>query len=188
MKKLYSIIPAAVVVAVLLQVTAEAQILAPNRPAARNGRGTQQQGSNGRDQQNFANDPNKRTDQQARTANAIETLYVGLFQNQVGLNDEQLVRTSPLLGAYIRQQLMRVDRKTNMRAVLESMINQNASADAIQEQVRLLDQVDVQLQNQERKFLADIDPLLSVMQRAKLRVFLYQTAQRIQRRTQESAQ
>ncbi len=172
----------------LLQLTAEAQVLTPNRPAARNGRGAQQQGSNGRGPQNAADDPNKRTAQQTRTANLIETTYLVGFQAQVGLNEDQSLKAGPLLQAYIRQQLNMVDRKTNMRIVLEAMVNQGASPDDIQEQVRLLDQVDAQLQNRERKFYADIDPQLTVIQRAKLRIFIYQTAQKIQKRIQESAQ
>jgi len=161
-----------------MHLTAGAQVLAPNRPAAR---------SDERGTQSRIEESNKRTNQQINTANTIETVYLVGFQTQVGLNEEQSIIAGPLLRAYIRQQLMLVDRKTNMRATLENMVTQGAPPEEIQEQVRLLDQVDAQLQNRERKFYADIDPKLTVLQRAKLRIFLYQTSQKIQKRVQESA-
>lgn len=124
----------------------------------------------------------------AQTANAkyVEATYIGMFQTQVGLSDDQIIQASVTLQTYIRNQLMLADNKANVLNVLEQLLKKGASTDEMQAELDLLTTMENRLVNTERTFFKDIDPQLTILQRAKLRVFLKQTNQLIHDKIHES--
>jgi hypothetical protein len=130
----------------------------------------------------------KRTEQQVRTARAIERAYLVGFQNQVGLSDEQSLKLSTVLADYVQRQLMLADRKTNAMNRLKELNDQNASDEVLQPQIELLNQTKAQLVNSENRFFNEINPQLTVQQQVRLQLFMKTTEQRIRARIQESQQ
>jgi hypothetical protein len=130
----------------------------------------------------------KRTEQQIRTARAIERQYLVRFQNQVGLSDEQSLKLSSLLADYVQRQLMLADRQTNAMKRLQELNDQHASDEELKPQMELLNQTNAQLVNSENRFFNEINPQLTVPQQARLQLFMKRTEQRIRAAIQESRQ
>jgi len=130
----------------------------------------------------------KRTEQQMKTARAIERQYLVRFQNQVGLSDEQSLKLSSVLADYVQRQLLLADRQTNALKRLQELNDQHASDEELQPQMELLNQTKAQLVNSENRFFNEINPQLTVPQQARLQLFMKKTGQRIQAAIRESRQ
>ena len=139
------------------------------------------------DQPNQPN-PAKRNPQVQRNkvANAVVDHYLGGFQKGVGLDDDQTRKFSPRLGNYVRQQLTLADRRNQAMSRLKELNEQKASEEEIQQQYKILDQTEAQQINAKRKFYADVNPELSVQQRAKLRTYMDNTEQNVRDAIQKS--
>jgi len=132
--------------------------------------------------------PPKRNEQgqKNRVANAVVDHYLGGFQKGVGLDDEQTRKFSPKLGNYVRQQLALANRRNQAMNRLKELNDQKASEDEIQAQYKILQQTEVQQINTTRKFYADVEPELSVQQKAKLKVYMDNTEQNVREAIQKS--
>jgi hypothetical protein len=138
-------------------------------------------------QRNLAADQAKRVQQQRNlTANAVVSRYVGGFQKQVGLSDEQTKNLSDSLGKYVRRQLMLAQSRTDALRKLKDLTDQNAPEEEILEQNKVVEASRQQLANTERKFYSDINPQLTVQQQGKLKVYLEETAQDIRQAIQKT--
>ena len=124
--------------------------------------------------------------QKNRVANAVVDHYLGGFQKGVGLDDEQTRKFSPKLGNYVRQQLALANRRNQAMNRLKELNDQKASEDEIQAQYKILQQTEVQQINTTRKFYADVEPELSVQQKAKLKVYMDNTEQNVREAIQKS--
>lgn len=156
------------------------------REAAKAAKQTQQQSrSLAADQ---PTNPPKRNEQlpRNRIANAVVDHYLGGFQKGVGLDDEQTRKFSPKLGNYVRQQLALANRRNQAMNRLKELNDQKASEDEIQAQYKILQQTEVQQINTTRKFYADVEPELSVQQKAKLKVYMDNTEQNVREAIQKS--
>ena len=132
-------------------------------------------------------DAPKRTQQQKnRTANAIVDRYVGGFQSQVGLNDEQTRKFSGRLGDYVRQQLKLAERKNTAFNRLKELNSQNAPEEEIQKQNKIVEEAEAQQINSKRRFYSDINPQLSVQQQAKLKLYMDSKEQEVRQAIQKS--
>jgi hypothetical protein len=123
-----------------------------------------------------------------KTARLIERAYLVRFQNQVGLSDEQSVKLSSVLGAYVQHQLALADQQTNVLNRLQELNDQHASDEELQPQMDLLNQTRTQQANSEKKFFNDINPNLTVPQQARLQIFMKEMQQKIRAMIQESKQ
>jgi len=132
-------------------------------------------------------DAPKRTQQQKnRTANAIVDRYIGGFQNQVGLNDEQTRKFSGKLGNYVRQQLQLAERRNVAMNRLKELNDQNAPEEEIQKQNRILEQAEARQINAKLQFFSDINPQLSATQQAKLKLYMESKEKEVRQAIQKS--
>jgi type II secretory pathway component PulK len=139
------------------------------------------------DQPSQPNPPNRNEQgQKNRVANAVVDHYLGGFQKGVGLDDEQTQKFSPRLGNYVRQQLMLADRRNQAMNKLKELNDQKASEEEIQAQNKILDQTEAQQINAKRRFYADVEPELSVQQKAKLKVYMDNAEQNVRQAIQKS--
>jgi hypothetical protein len=161
------------------------------RGAAKAAKQAQQQSRNlAADQPSQPNQPNpaRRNEQvqKNRIANAVVDHYLGGFQKGVGLDDDQTRKFSPMLGNYVRRQLTLADRRNQAMNQLKLLKEQKAPDEEIQAQTRILDETEGQQINAKRKFYADVNPELSVQQRANLKVYMDSTSQNVQQAIQKS--
>jgi len=137
-----------------------------------------------------ADQPNapKRNEQQQknRVANAVVDRYLGGFQKNVDLNDEQTRRLSGRLGNYVRQQLMLAERRNEAFNRLGELNDQKASDEEIQAQNKRLEEAEAQQIRAKNKFLSEINQELSVQQQAKLRLYMDRTEQNVRQAIQKS--
>jgi len=132
-------------------------------------------------------DAPKRTQQQKnKTANAIVDRYIGGFQNQVGLNDEQTRKFSGRLGDYVRQQLQLAERRNAALNRLKELNDQNAPEEEIQKQRKIVDATEAQQFNVKTRFYSEINPQLSVQQQTKLKLYMDSTEQDVRQAIQKS--
>jgi len=158
------------------------------REAAKAAKQTQQQSrSLAADQ---PTNPPKRNEQlpRNRVANAVVDRYLGGFQNNVGLNDEQTQRLSGRLGNYVRRQLEIANQRNAAMNRLKQLNVQNGSDEEIQAQYKILETTEAQQINVRRRFYAELDPELSVQQRGKLRTYMDSTDQEVRNAIQKSLQ
>ena len=158
------------------------------RDAAKAAKQTQQQSrSLAADQ---PTNPPKRNEQlpRNRIANAVVDRYIGGFQNNVGLNDEQTQRLSGRLGNYVRKQLEIANQRNAAMNRLKQLNVQNGSDEEIQAQYKILETTEAQQINVRRRFYAELDPELSVQQRGKLRTYMDSTDQEVRNAIQKSLQ
>jgi len=166
-----------------------AAVQQPLRDAAKTKADKQAEKQAGQLPRNPAVDPAKRTEQQRnQTALAVVARYVGGFQKNVGLTDEQTQKLSPLLGNFVRRQLMLAQNRTDAIKRLNELTDQQAPQEEIQAQSRLVDTTETQQNNTRRKFFNDINPELSIQQQAKLRIYLENTGQDLHQAIQKSTQ
>jgi hypothetical protein len=124
--------------------------------------------------------------QKNRFANAVVDRYLGGFQKNVGLDDEQTQRLSRRLGNYVRRQLNLADQKSQAFNRLKELNDQKGSEEEIQAQNRILEETEAQQNRARRQFFAEMNPELSVQQQAKLRVYMENTEQSIRQGIQKS--
>jgi hypothetical protein len=123
---------------------------------------------------------------QQKAAQTVTAIYVGAFQKQVDLSDDQLLKASPILDAYVRRQQMLADQRTNRASLIQQMLKEDAPSEDILGQLQEYDKISTQQANTQKNFFADVDPILTVAQRVKLRIFLEKTAQMIRQLIAES--
>jgi hypothetical protein len=124
--------------------------------------------------------------QRNRVENAVVDRYLGGFQKNVDLDDEQTQKLSRKLGAYVRQQLNLAERRNQALMRLKELNDQKASEEEIQTQNRTLEEIEAQQVNAKKRFYNEVNPDLSVQQQAKLRVYMDNTDQNVRQAIQKS--
>jgi hypothetical protein len=124
--------------------------------------------------------------QKDRIANTVVDRYLGGFQKNVGLNDEQTQKLSGTLGRYVRRQLTLADQRNQAINRLNELNDQKASDEEIQAQNTILEKTEAQQINARKRFYADINPELSVQQQAKLKLYMDRTDQNVRQAIQKS--
>jgi hypothetical protein len=124
--------------------------------------------------------------QKNRTANAIVDRYIGGFQNQVGLNDEQTRKFSGRLGNYVRQQLQLAERRNEALNRLKELNDQKAPEEEIQKQNKILEQAEARQVNAKIRFYSDINPQLTATQQAKLKLYMESKDEEVRQAIQKS--
>jgi hypothetical protein len=199
-RAVFHILSVTTLIALLTATSQARQAEAPQPPRARGGaqqaqrdaakaaKQTQQLPRNLTGDQPSQPNPPNRTEQgqKNRVANAVVDHYLGGFQKGVGLDDEQTQKFSPRLGNYVRQQLMLADRRNQAMNKLKELNDQKASEEEIQAQNKILDQTEAQQINAKRRFYADVEPELSVQQKAKLKVYMDNAEQNVRQAIQKS--
>ena len=201
MKPIYSNILAFVVMTALFGIAATAQSAdppAPKQPQL-HPRGVGQQPGKAANSsprqaakqgQNLtADQPNRlklNEQQRNRREQAVVDTYVGGFQKNVGLSDEQTRKFSGVLGGYVRQQLNLAQKRTESLNRLKELTDQQAPQEEIQAQSKILETTEAQQFNTQRRFFAQLNPELTPQQQANLKLYLENTGQNIRQAIQKS--
>ena len=111
----------------------------------------------------------------------VEAFYIRRLPAQVQLNDTQLAKVLPFLRQAIRERLEIAMRRTRTLNELRQLIQQGGSDDDVKRLVRDFDKADSDQQTSQEKFLANVDPLLTIRQQARLRVSLANIEQQLRR-------
>jgi len=124
--------------------------------------------------------------QRNKVENAVVARYLGGFQKNVDLDDEQTQKLSQKLGAYVRQQLNLAERRNLALMRLKELNDQKASEEEIQAQKQILDEAEARQANATKRFYNEVNPDLTVQQQAKLRVYMDSTDQSVRQAIQRS--
>jgi hypothetical protein len=107
-----------------------------------------------------------------RTVDLVTAFYVGRIQAALGLSDDQYLKILPFVREYLTSRQRLASARSRTLAQLRQSVQRKASDAEIQ---ALVDQVDkVELEDQREthaQFHRNVDPALTKIQRAKLRVF-----------------
>ena len=201
MKRIYPHVLASVLIIALSGITATAQTAdppPPKQPQLRpRGAGQQpdkaanaaarqaaKQGQNLTADQ--PNRPKLNEQQRNKREQTVVDTYVGGFQKNVGLSDEQTRRFSGVLGGYVRRQLRLAQNKAEALNRLKELRDQQASQQEIQAQSKILETTEAQQFNTQRSFFAQLNPELTPQQQANLRLYLENTNQNLRLAIQKS--
>ncbi len=123
--------------------------------------------------QNVQPNPNRplRPRAQAPVADMVEGLFIGQFQEQVQVSDEQYVKILPLLRQGIDALRTNANRSLVAQNRLRQLINSSANEDALNAQIQEVDEADRQTRAAQQLFLSKIDPFLTTVQKARFRMF-----------------
>jgi hypothetical protein len=117
----------------------------------------------------------------------IQGMYINQLQRQTEITDDQFVKIVPFLRQYIAERSeIEGPRRIAARRQLNQAVLRGASDEELTPLIEQFDRVDADLQESQLKFLRNVDPLLNIRQRARLRVHLIQTEERIRRLIEES--
>ena len=124
----------------------------------------------------------------AAIADVVQGLYIGQFQEQVQVTNEQYVKILPLLRNGI--EIMRNNANRSLRASnqLRQLLRQNSPEDQLTAQIRELDEADRQTKSAQQAFIATVDPFLSADQKARFRLFQSTFDQRLRDLVQRARQ
>jgi len=117
----------------------------------------------------------------------IQGMYLNQLQQQTEITDDQYLKVVPFLRQYLAAQYeLGGPRRNRAQTELQRAIRSGASDDELARLVQQLDEVDRQTQATQQSFFENVDPLLSVRQRARLRIFLVMMDRRIRNLIQEA--
>jgi hypothetical protein len=123
----------------------------------------------------------------------IQGLYVQALrqqgQQQAELTDDQINRIVPLLRQYL-QDRNQVDgvRRQRVRNQLQQSLTRGASDEDLTRMIQDFDQVNTDAHASQERFLTSVDPILTVRQRAWLRLFQLRMEDRISNYIRENTQ
>jgi hypothetical protein len=99
--------------------------------------------------------------------------YVGEFQKAVNGNQVLLGKALPFLKEFIQNRFEISARRLDTVQQLRMLSNRaNGNEEEIRRAIREFDQAESDMQTNQERFLANIDPLLNVRQQARVRIFL----------------
>ena len=112
----------------------------------------------------------------------IQGLYLTKLQQQTEINEEQYAKLKPLLQDYLRERTeLGGPRRMRAQRQLAQGVNKGASEDELVALMREFDRIDTDVAGSKLRFLALADPSLTVRQRARLRIFLVNMENEINR-------
>jgi hypothetical protein len=132
------------------------------------------------------NRPKLNEQQRNKREQTLVDTYVGGFQKNVGLSDEQTRKFSGVLGGYVRQQLRLAQNKKESLDRLKELTDQQAPQEEIQAQSKIQETIEAQQYNTQRRFFAQLNPELTPQQQANLKLYLENTGQNIRQAIQKS--
>ena len=121
----------------------------------------------------------------------IEGMYVNALRQQsrqVELTDEQINKILPFLRQYVQDRNeIGGARRLRSQNQLQQALNRGASDDELVRLIQQFDRIEVDVRAAQEQFFANADPLLTIRQRAWLRVWQLRMEERIRRLIQEGA-
>ncbi len=103
----------------------------------------------------------------------IQGFYLSRLKQQTEISDELYARLRPLLMGYLRERAeIGGPRRMRAQRQLFQAVNRGATDDELIAAMKEFDRIDGDVVGSKEKFFSSADPLLTVRQRAKLRVFM----------------
>jgi hypothetical protein len=113
---------------------------------------------------------------------SVIAFYVNQFQKQTGVTDETFGKIIPFVRQFVQDRFDITNRKQRALTQLRQVVQPgNASEDELKRAVHDLDAADRDLQANQEKFLANVDPLLNPRQQARLRLIQVQADNQMRR-------
>jgi hypothetical protein len=97
--------------------------------------------------------------------------YVTQFQKQAQVSDEVNNKIVPFMQEFVQNRLEISQRRTRALNQIRQAINRGAGDEELTRLAHEVDAADAETQSNQEKFLANVDPLLTPKQQARLRVF-----------------
>src|SRR5437870_1849345 len=115
-------------------------------------------------------------------------LYINDLQQRVELTDDQFLKIASFLKEFVRESYDIVGPRKNraLAQLRRALMTPRASDDELARLTKEYDQIDTDDHAARQKFFANVDPLLQVSQRARLRLHIYQKEQQLSRLMQIS--
>jgi hypothetical protein len=101
----------------------------------------------------------------------VEGFYVSRFQAQMQVSDEQFTRILPVLRESLSEMRSLATRKRRALNQLANAIRNNEPDETLQRMSEEVDRTDQAFLAVQQKMQSDLDPLLTISQRARFRVF-----------------
>jgi hypothetical protein len=101
---------------------------------------------------------------------AVYAFYVRQFQQDTDVTPEVFSKILPFIDQFLKDRFEISQRRTRALNQLRQAIERNGSEDELRRLIRELDAADSEFQANQEKFLSNVDPLLNLRQRAKVRV------------------
>jgi hypothetical protein len=105
--------------------------------------------------------------------------YISQFQQVAEVNDEVFAKILPFLRQFVTDRFEISARRTRSLNQIRQLTNRGGADDEIKQMIKELDQADADGLANQQKFLNNTDPLLTVRQQAKVRIFQAMADQRI---------
>jgi hypothetical protein len=121
-------------------------------------------------QQRLGNDRPRAVLRRSVAEEAVYGFYVRQFQQDTDVTPEVFSKILPFIDQFLKDRFEISQRRTRALSQLRQAIQRNGSEDELKRLIRELDAADSEFQANQEKFLTNVDPLLNLRQRAKVRV------------------
>ncbi|OLD57573.1 MAG: hypothetical protein AUI54_02270 [Acidobacteria bacterium 13_1_40CM_2_56_5] len=110
---------------------------------------------------------------------AVLGYYISQFPQVAEVGDDVFVKVLPHLRQFVRERFEISQRRNRALNAIRNMVQRDESEEDLKRLIREFDKADADIQANQEKFLANVDPLLSTHQQAKARLFLMMADNRI---------
>jgi len=121
-------------------------------------------------QQRLGNERPRAALRRSVAEDAVYAFYVRQFQQDTDVTPEVFSKILPFIDQFLKDRFEISQRRTRALSQLRQAIQRNGSEDELKRLIRELDAADSEFQANQEKFLTNVDPLLNLRQRAKVRV------------------
>ena len=121
-------------------------------------------------QQRLGNERTRAVLRRSVAEDAVYAFYVRQFQQDTDVTPEVFSKILPFIDQFLKDRFEISQRRTRALSQLRQAIQRNGSEDELKRLIRELDAADSEFQANQEKFLTNVDPLLNLRQRAKVRV------------------
>jgi hypothetical protein len=121
-------------------------------------------------QQRLGNERPRAVLRRSVAEDAVYAFYVRQFQQDTDVTPEVFSKILPFIDQFLKDRFEISQRRTRALSQLRQAIQRNGSEDELKRLIRELDAADSEFQANQEKFLTNVDPLLNLRQRAKVRV------------------
>jgi hypothetical protein len=121
-------------------------------------------------QQRLGNDRPRAALRRSVAEDAVYAFYVRQFQQDTDVTPEVFSKILPFIDQFLKDRFEISQRRTRALSQLRQAIERNGSEDELRRLIRELDAADSEFQANQEKFLTNVDPMLNLRQRAKVRV------------------
>jgi len=121
-------------------------------------------------QQRLGNERPRAALRRSVAEDAVYAFYVRQFQQDTDVTPEVFSKILPFIDQFLKDRFEISQRRTRALSQLRQAIQRNGSEDELKRLIRELDAADSEFQANQEKFLTNVDPMLNLRQRAKVRV------------------